>query len=147
MNRFARFGMSVRNGGVAIACVLGVTTACSLSTENPTPTSARIAVTGTGTTPLQLIVSTDFFEQIIGEGTEIQAVLITADTFSVGLPFEQTTPLTELGSVLYRLIQPDSVPSTVTMQVFVDEQLEYEQSNATLSQGGSLEFRFLFRPR
>jgi hypothetical protein len=141
-----RKATSLRFGGIALISVFGLLGGCSLSTENPTPTSARITVTGSGTTPLELVVSTDFFEQIIGEGTEITAVIVTADTFSIDLPFEQTTALDDLGNVLYRLIQADSTPSNVTMQVFVDDNLEYNQ-DAAISQGASLEFRFLFRPR
>lgn len=132
--------------GIVLVGACGVLGACSLGTDSDIPTSARISVTGTGTSPLQLIVSTNFFEQIIGEGTEIEAVLIEADTLSIDIPYEATTMLNELGSVLYRLVQPDSVPSVVTMQVFVNDELEYTQ-DASISQGGSLEYRHIFRPR
>ena len=143
MGHLQRFSIP-RFFAVAVAAVLAAAPGCSLGTEaDEKPTSARITVTGTTSSPLQLVVSTDFFEQIIGDGIEIQAVLITADTLSVTPPFEEVTALDELGSVFYRLIQPDSVPSTVTMRVFLDEALEYDQ-DATLSQGGALEYRFVF---
>jgi hypothetical protein len=143
MVRLPRFGI-LQIGGLAVAAVLFATPACSLGTEaDEKPTSARITVTGSAPSPLQLVVSTDFFEQLIGEGVEIRAVLITADTIPVTPPFEQVTALDELGSVFYRLIQPDTVPSTVTMRVLLDGTLEYDQE-ATLSAGASLEYRFVF---
>lgn len=145
-NILARLGTVATFGTVAAGLGLAGLAGCISSDAEVKPQSARVTITGTSEIPLQLVTSIDFFEQIIGDDPTIQAVLVTADTTAVTLPFEQTIALDELGSVLVRLIQPDSMPSTVSMQVWLDGVLEFDR-NATMSQGGSLEYRFVFTSR
>ena len=146
MARVRRFNILAKAGLFALASGLVGVVACVSTDADVRPQNARVTVTGTSPTPLQLVTSTDFFEELIGEGTEIRAILVDADTTVVNPPFDQTFPLSSLGSVLVRLIQPDSTPSDVTMQVWLDGVLEYEQA-ATMSQGASIEYRFVFRSR
>jgi hypothetical protein len=129
-------------GGLGLAGAAG----CVSTDADVKPQNARVTITGASELPLQLVTSTNFFEQIVGDDPTVQAVLVAADTTAVTLPFEQTIALDELGSVLVRLIQPDSMPSTVSMQVMLDGVVEYDQA-ATLSQGGSIEYRFVFTSR
>ncbi len=123
--------------------MLAVTTACSTA-DTPTekPDSARVQIEGTAPNPLRLIVSTDFFETVDEFTGEVVAVFNTADTLDIGLPFELTV-LTEQGSVLFRLTQPEAEPATVRMRAFIDGRQDYDQS-ATMSEGGTLEYRYVF---
>ena len=142
----ARSGMVATLGVVLGGLGLVGAAACVSTDAEVKPQNARVTITGTSELPLQLVTSIDFFEQIVGDDPTVQAVLVAADTTAVTLPFEQTIALDELGSVLVRLIQPDSMPSTVLMQVMLDGELEYNQA-ATLSQGASIEYRFVFISR
>ncbi len=146
MARDRRFKILAKAGIFVLASGLVGMVGCVSTDGDVKPQNARVTVTGTTATPLQLVTSTDFFEEIIGEGTEIRAILVEADTTVVNPPFDQTFPIGSLGSVLVRLIQPDSTPSDVTMQVWLDGVLEYNQA-ATMSQGASIEYRFIFSSR
>jgi len=131
---------------VAVVLGMALLPACSLSTESePPPTTARVVIQGSAPNSLILVVSNNYYEQIIGDNTQIAAVLVTADTVSVDdFPFEHTFALNSRGAALARLIQPDSAEATVTMQVYLDGREEYNQS-ATLAQVASLEYRYLHR--
>lgn len=128
---------------VLIALFLAGPSAC-LDTQDPDPPAeARITISGTSPDSLRLITSTDFFEQIVGD-SEIQAVLVQADTLAVLPPFETQVSLRSVGEVFVRVSQEGTTPSNVTVQVFLDGELEYDRT-ATLSQGGALEYRYLGR--
>lgn len=120
-----------------------VTGACSSGTSpEEKPTQARIQVEGTAPAPLRLVVSTDFFETFV-EGEVVQ-VIRQADTSFIDPPFDQTVPLTDLGSVLVELTNLEVEPAQVELRVDLDSGQDPYRQSATMSEGGTLRYVFVF---
>lgn len=117
---------------------------CGLTDSDVKPTSARVRAEGTAPGQLQLVVSTDFFEDVNDITFEVFQVIESADTFFIDLPHDETLPLTDLGSVIVALTNHDTVPAQVRLRVDLDSgQDPYDQS-ATMSEGGTLRYVFSF---
>ncbi len=125
--------------------VVGASAACSSGTQpEEKPTQARIRVEGSAPGPLQLVVSTNFFEVVDQFTGEIRQILNTADTTAIGtLPYDGTVQLTSLGSVYVSVANEDAAAANVRLRVDLDERQAYDRS-ATMSEGGALIFAFVF---
>lgn len=127
-----------------------VSAACSNSTgPDVKPTRAEITVTGSSPVPLRLVVSTDFVETINTETGVRSQVFNSADTSFINtLPFSRMVQLTDLGSIVVDLANPDTAVAAIRMRVELDSgQSPYDQS-ANMSQGGALRYVFnYFSPR
>lgn len=122
-----------------------ITAACTSSTQpQDRPSSARIRAEGTAPGPLELIVSTQFYEVQDAVTLEISQVIEVADTFQIDLPYESTVDLSATGSVLVNLANPDSVPANVRLRVNLDTGQDPYDRTATMSEGGALRYVFLF---
>jgi len=120
--------------------------ACSSGTApNERPTEARVEVLGSAPSPLELVTVTEFFEAV--ENGEIVQVPILADTFAVTPPFERTVALTELGSIVVELTNYEEEPATVELRVRLDNGAQPYSGSATMSEGGSLRYVFVFLRR
>ena len=140
------FGKS-RVAAVTTAFMIVVgTAACSSGTSpDEKPTQARIEVEGTAPGPLELVVSTDFYEDV-QDGQVIQ-VKNSADTSFVSLPFDNTVFLTDLGSVLVELTNHADETAQVQMRITLDNGAQPYQRSATMSEGGSLRYVYVFLQR
>lgn len=138
------FGTS--RAGLATFMILLGGAACSSGTSpGEKPTEARIRVEGTTPAPLQLVVSTDFYETV--RDGEVVQVKRSADTTFIGLPYDESVALTSLGSVVVELTNQEEEPAQVEMRVDLDSgQNPYRQS-ATMSLGGTLRYVFVFLQR
>lgn len=141
-------GTSGRSLRAAVLATLVVgTSACSsvLTPDDRRPDSARIGITGTASSPLQLITSTRFVRSGSIELGTVTHELIEADTTAVTPPFERTLPLEGRAVGIYvRLAYLDSLPpADVTLSVDIGGEPAYRQA-ATL-QKASLEYSFVFK--
>jgi len=133
-----------RAATAALTLSLMVAGACSLNTASgDMPTSAEINIEGSTPNPLQLIVSTDFFEQLNTGTGERRPILITSDTVLITLPYSRAVDIGLFGSVYVELYQPALETATVNMKVDLDNGEGYEQ-NATLADGAQLIYYFVF---
>ena len=138
---FVRSGRAWRVPAVLAALLMGA--GCSFTSgPDDKPTSARVRIEGTGPA-LQLIVSTDFFEQVNLDTGERTPVTNRADTLALALPFDQTFDLGTSGSVYVKLNNPIVATATVRMRVNLDQGQSYDQS-ATLSDNAALIYYFTF---
>ena len=120
-------------------------TACSTGGEpDVKPTTARIQVEGSTPAPLQLVISTDFYEILDDVNFEILQVVRQADTLFIDLPFDQTFSLTSEGNLLVALTNHEAVPAQIRMRVELDSGQDPFDQNATMSEGGTLRYVFTF---
>ena len=126
--------------GIAVLSAAG----CSL-TSGPTdkPTEARVQVEGTSPHPLQLITSTDFFEQVNLTTGDRYAIVNRADTVEFTPPYDHTFDLGSEGSFYVKLNNPLVPTASVRMRVNLDGGQSYDQS-ATLSDNAALIYYFIF---
>ena len=118
--------------------------ACSFGTSpDNVPTSAVIDIQGSTPNPLELIVSTDFYEQLNTSTGERKPVLVTSDTVLITPPYHDTVDIAALGSVYVELYQPEVATASVHMMVDLDNGQHYEQ-NATLADKAQLIYYFVF---
>ena len=131
----------------AAFCIALVVAACSSSSTETDrmPTQAAIAVSGSTTVPLRLIISTDFTETLNQATGQRAQVIHAADTINVStLPWSRDVTLNETASILVDLSNPADESANVRLQVNLDSgQPPYDQS-ATMSRGGSLRYVFNF---
>ncbi len=113
-----------------------------LETEDRGAEEAVVDITGDTPVPLQLITS-DAFVVALDPETLLETVQFArADTITLdSLPFSNPYAIAAFDRFLIRLSNPDSAVASVRMTVTVDGSVEYDQP-ATISEGGSLEFRF-----
>jgi len=103
---------------------------------------AMVSITGDSPVPLELLTSEAWLIFTDPETFEEEVQILLADTaILTALPFNQDYPIADFDRFLIRLTNPDSTVASVRMTVSVDGSVEYDQQ-ATMSQGGSLEFRF-----
>lgn len=134
---------------VALAlAVLGLG-ACSSDNEPDTkPTEAHIRVEGTAPGALELVVSTDFFEDVDDMTGEVFQVFNESDTTSLEtLPHTRVVQLTDLGSIVVELTNHLEEPAQVRLRVELDSNQEPFDRTATMSEGGTLRYVFVFLPR
>lgn len=132
------------SGSAWATAVLGFASVggCGLVEADKQPEQARVQIEVTATNPLQLVISTDFFEFIEPVSGEILASLNDADTFAVTGTFDQTIALGNASAILARLTETDSLQATVRMRVFLDGSLEYDRQGTI--QDATLEYRYIF---
>ena len=112
------------------ACTIGIG-------PDDRPSSARVRVEGSAPDDLRLITSTVFFEQINLETLERYAVLETADTSVLALPFDDTIDISALGSVYVELLYEPTSTAAVRLRVDLDNGESFDRS-ATLSTNAQL---------
>ena len=133
---------------MAAAAIFMGLQACGLgSTDVDTPPeTARIVVEGTAPSTLRLVYSTDFIETYDQVEDIYGQSLADSDTLAIDLPFETTVALLEGngdGSIFVELTNLELATASVTMKVYVDGKIEYNQA-ATMSDGASLRFVFTY---
>lgn len=119
--------------------------ACNVfETEDNTAKEARVLITGTAPGPLELVTSTRF-EQWFDEDGNPQIALNESDTVSLDLTtdHDEIYPIKPDRGFFVKLANHDSNPAVVSMQVYFDGELNYNQQNASLAES-SLEFSFIF---
>lgn len=126
---------------VGALAVLIAVAGCSWSTAGPKPPAeARVQVTGTG--PL-LIITSEAFDRVFNDSTATASTLVyQADTVTSSLPFDVTYPVAPSDRFLVRVVNVDTVPRDVRVQVSFDGKTKYDQA-ATLN-NSSLEYSSLF---
>jgi hypothetical protein len=128
-----------------VGLLLVLASACSVfESKEEIADEARVVVTGTAPEPLELVTSTKF-TRTFHETGEISISLAFADTVFLSLdsPHDQTYPIKPDRGFMVRLSNPVMDPAVVSMQVFFDGTLVYNQQNITL-QDASMEFSFVF---
>lgn len=140
---------SVFGGGSILAGILTVSlvaAACSTGTgPDVKPTRADVSVTGDSPVPLRLIVSTDFVETLNTETLERSQIFNSADTtFIQTLPYSRSVQLTDLGSIVVDLSNPDTLVADVRLRVDLDSGRSGYDRSATMSQGGALRYVFSY---
>lgn len=130
---------------LSLVAMSGFLAACGSPSEpEEKPSTAQIRVEGTTPVPLQLVVSTDFFQVQDAVTLQISEVVESADTTFITLPYEDVVDLGVGGSVLVGLTNHDTIPANVRLRVNLDTgQNPYDQA-ATMSEGGTLRYVFLF---
>jgi hypothetical protein len=131
-----------RTGRARAAALLGAFAVafvgCDIGTSvDDIPTTARVRVEGTAPDTLKLIVSANFFEQINLTTGDRYAVLEESDTLALSLPYDETWPLSELGSVYVELLYEPTSTASVTLRVNLDNGESFEQA-ATMSADAQL---------
>lgn len=133
----------LRSGVLALLLLSGG--ACNiLETEDEIADEARVRIEGTSPVPLQLITSTRFERTYNQEGDAV-TVLLVADTamIELGTAFDEIYPVKPNLGFFVRLRNLEADPATVSMRVYFDGELNYDQQNVSLSDA-SLEFSFIF---
>lgn len=130
-----------------LALTLAVASAACSTGTNPDvkPTRADISLSGSTTVPLQLVVSTDFFETWDPVNAVRAQVFNHADTFLItSLPYDRVVQLNESGSVVVDVSNPSVTEATVRLRVELDSgQPPYDQTGV-MSEGGALRFVFSY---
>jgi hypothetical protein len=138
----SRSRYALRALAVVSAATLSVS-GCLTSSPDNKPTVAHITVDGTAPSPLQLVISTDFYETQDLDTGEISQIFNTADTLDITLPHDRTVDLADFGSIVVRLKNPVVATASVRMQISLDNGKGYDQS-ATLSDGAELVYVYVF---
>lgn len=113
-----------------------------LETTDRGAQTAQVTITGDSPVPLDLITSDQWVITTNPETFEEELTMFLADTSVIAsLPFNRSYSIADFDRFLIRLANPDSTVASVRMTVSVDGSVEYDQQ-ATMSQGGALEFRF-----
>lgn len=120
-------------------------TACDVfQPGTETPDQARVVVSGSTPLPLRLITSTRFTRTTDEDGSTV-TTFTDADTvyLDVDIDFDRVYPVKPDNRFLARLTNPEAEDATVSMRVYFDGDLEYDQENVTL-RDASLEFSYVF---
>jgi len=130
---------------LATALLAAGTAACGVfETEDDVANNARVVISGTTPVPLMLITSTKF-ERYVNQNGEPLITLVVSDTVELELAtaFDETFPVKPDKGFLARLINPTQETATISMQVYFDGELNYDQQNVSLTDS-SIEFSFVF---
>ena len=128
-----------------LAFLASQTAACNVfETTEDIADNARVVISGTAQAPLQLITSTKF-ERWYDEENNPHITLIVADTTGIDLAsiHDQIYPVKPDKGFLVRLVNPETEPAVISIQVYFDGELSYDQTNVSLSDA-SIEFSFIF---
>ena len=119
-----------------------VVSACSLSTgPGNQPTVAHIVVQGTAPGPLQLLVSTDFYE-VKDQNGAISEVYNSVDSTDITLPYDNRVQL-PIGSVSVRLRNASATAASVHLQVGLDNGKGYDHT-ATIVNGQEMSYIYVY---
>ena len=121
------------------------TAGCGIfETEDEIADEARVLIEGTSPIPLQVITSTRF-ERVYNEEGDLNTLLLVSDTVMIDLetPFDEIFPVKPDVGFLVRLRNLEADPAVVSMRVYFDGDLRYDQQNVSLSDA-SLEFSYIF---
>lgn len=129
--------------GLVLAAVAALAaSACSLSTgPGNMPTTAHIVVQGTAPGPLQLLVSTDFYETTNQNGA-ITEVYNSEDTTDISLPYDNRVQL-PIGCVSVRLRNTSAAAASVHLQVFLDNGKSYDHT-ASIANGQQMSYVYVY---
>jgi hypothetical protein len=119
--------------------------ACSVfETKDEVADEARVVITGTSTAATKLITSTRF-ERWYDDAGDAHTTLLVADTVPLDLStsFDQIYPVKPDIGFLVRVVHPDTVRAVVSMKVYFDGELSYDQRDVGLTDS-SLEFSYIF---
>ena len=129
--------------------LLPVTGACSvLKTKDEVADEARVVIAGTVTDSTVLIVSTKF-ERWFDDQGDPHTSLTVSDTIPLkpymegGSAFDQIFPVKPDIGFLARVVHSDTIPSVISIQVYFDGELNYDQKNVSLVDA-SMEFSYIF---
>lgn len=113
---------------------------CSWYSTGPNPPAvARVQVTGAG--PL-LIITSKAFDRTVNDSTGVTGLVVyQADTVTSNLPFDSTYDVAPSDRFLVEVVNPDTVPRDMQMQVYFDGDLKFNQS-ATLTNASIQYSRF-----
>lgn len=131
-----------RLGLVLAAVTVLAASACSLSTgPGNQPTTAHIVVQGTAPGPLQLILSTDFYE-VTDQNGGLSEVYNSQDTTDITLPYDNQVQL-PIGSVSVKVRNPSATSASVHMQVFLDTGQKYDHT-ASIANGQEMSYIYVY---
>jgi hypothetical protein len=123
----------------ALVVLIGAAGCSWYSTGPKPPAQARVQVTGTG--PL-LIITSEAFDRTVNDSTGVtEMVLYQADTATSSLPFDSAYDVAPSDRFLVRVVNPDTVPRDVQVQVYFDGDLKFDRS-ATLTNASIQYSRF-----
>lgn len=133
----------------SLLLLLLATGACSVfKSEDEVADQARVVLTGTVTDSTVLITSTKF-ERWFDDQGEPHTSLTVSDTIPLkpymegGAAFDEIYPVKPDIGFLARVVHSDTVPSIISMQVYFDGELNYDQRDVSLVDS-SLEFSYIF---
>ena len=121
------------------------TAACNIfETTDEIADNARVVISGTAEAPLQLIISTKF-ERWYDEDNGVHVTLVVADTSYIDLTtdFDQTYAVKPDNGFFVRLVNQETETAVVSLQVYFDGELSYDQHDVVLSDA-SIEFSYIF---
>ena len=117
---------------------------CSLTTSAPdAPTDAHIVVSGTST-PLQLTVSTDFYQVQDTVTAEIHEVYNSSQTITITPPYDQHWSIGSQARIAVHLKNTSASDVTVRMQIELDNGGQGYDHNSTLPSGQELAYVYIF---
>lgn len=119
--------------------------ACGVfESEEDIAKNARVVISGSTPVPLTLITSTRF-ERSFAENGQPLLTLIRSDTTELTLSsvHDEIHPIRPDKGFLARVINPTQETATISMQVYFDGELNYDQQNVSLTDS-SIEFSFIF---
>lgn len=120
-------------------------TACNVfGTEDEVADEARVVIAGTGTDSTKVITSTRF-ERWLDDQGETHTTLLVSDTVYTDLAatFDEVYPVKPDIGFLVRVVNRDTVPAVISIQVYFDGKLNYDVKNASLVDS-SIEFSHIF---
>ena len=118
---------------------------CSVfETKDEVADEARVVITGTSNETSIVITSTRFERWYDSEG-ESHTKLLVADTVPLDLTttFDEIYPVKPAIGFLVRVVHPDSIPAVISMKVYFDGELSYDQRDVSLT-NSSIEFSYIF---
>ena len=128
------------------ALVLATTVAgCQslLNDDQELPGTARVEVTGNAAEDLELVTSIDFFQVDDLEAGGTYNELVQADTALIRPDFAEDYGIATTHRFFVRLTNHATDVADISLTVSFDGAVEYTQQ-ATLSEGGALEFSEIF---
>lgn len=144
---FEQFQRTMRSGVKLLLFILLSSQAmgCGIfENEEDIADNARVVISGSTPVPLLLVTSTRF-QRSVGQGGQPLVLPIQADTVELDLTsvHDQIYPVKPDKGFLARLINPSEETATVSMQVYFDGRLNYDQQNVSLTDS-SMEFSYTF---
>jgi hypothetical protein len=125
---------------LALMLALGVGAGCDWF-EDPSPEEARVVIEGDAGTTVVLIVSSKFVAGVSEAGVT-RVEIIESDTILTSPPFDRTFNIRGDYRFFIQAARLDADVGSFRMQVFVDEDREFDESGPLLQNGP---FRFVFQ--
>lgn len=119
--------------------------ACSVfDSKDEVADEARVVITGTSNESTIVITSTRFERWYDDEGAS-HTTLLVSDTVPLDLstPFDEIYPVKPDIGFLVRVVHPDTIPAVISMKVYFDGELAYDQRDVSLNDS-SIEFSYIF---